>query len=159
MNNWFECKVKYEKQGDNGKYKKVTEPYIIDALSVTEAEGRIVDELAPYLGDEFFVSDINEAKYNEIFFCNEDSADKWYKCKVVFVALDEKKSVEKRTSTYMLVQASGLKDALDKLVQGMYGTMADYEIASISETMIIGVYRYSVKQNELVTESENEPFK
>lgn len=159
MGNWFECKVKYEKQGDNGKYKKVTEPYIIDALSVTEAEGRIVDELAPYLGDEFFVSDINAAKYCEIFFCNEDAADKWYKCKVIFVALDEKKGVEKRTSTYILVQASGLKDALDKLVQGMYGTMADYEIASISETMIMGVYRYSVKQNELVTVAENEPFK
>jgi len=119
MHTWFECKVRYEKMMENGLNKKVTEPYLVDALSFTEAEARIIEEMTPFMTGEFVVSDIKRAKYSELFPCEADSADKWFKCKVFFVTLDEKSGAEKKTSTMMLVQASDLANALDQLNKGM----------------------------------------
>ena len=89
IHTWFECKVRYEKMMENGISKKVTEPYVFDALSFTEAEARIIEEVSPYISGEFKVTDIKIAKYSEVFFSNEVSADIWFKCKVVFITLDE----------------------------------------------------------------------
>lgn len=145
MNSWFECKVRYEKMMENGMNKKVTEPYLVDALSFTEAEARIIEEMTPFMSGEFIVSDIKRAKYSELFPCEEDAADKWFKCKVFFVTLDEKSGAEKKTSTMMLVQAANLADSLTKLNKGMSGTMADYEIGAITETPIMDVYGFESK--------------
>ena len=106
LHNWFETKVRYSKMGENGTEKMVTEPFLFDALSFTEAEARIIEEITPYISGEFTVSDIKRAKYSEIFFSEEDAADRWFKCKVAFITLDEKSGAEKKTSTNMLVQAS-----------------------------------------------------
>mgnify|MGYP001186274440 CR=1 FL=1 len=143
MNNWFECKVRYERMAKNGVNKKVTEPYVFDALSFTEAEARIIEEVTPYITGEFTVTDIKRAKYSEIFFCDEESADRWFKCKVTFITLDEKSGAEKRSSTNMLVQAANLRDAIDELDKGMEGCLADYEISGVTETLIMDVYPYS----------------
>ncbi len=105
MHTWFECKIRYEKTMDNGMNKKVTEPYLVDALSFTEAEARIIEEMTPFISGEFTVSDIKRANYSELFPCEEDSADRWFKCKLVFITLDEKSGAEKKTSTQVLVQA------------------------------------------------------
>lgn len=154
MHNWFECKVRYEKMMENGVSKKVTEPYLFDALSFTEAEARIIEEITPYITGEFTVSDIKRANYSELFFSEEDAADHWFKCKIAFITLDEKSGAEKKTSTYMLVQASDLRDAIKKLDKGMEGSMADYQISAISETPIMDVYPYSAENDkpEVVTE-------
>ena len=141
MHNWFECKVKYDKMMENGMQKKVSEPYLIDALSFTEAEARIIKEITPYISGEFEVANIKKANYSEIFF--DDTADKWFKCKVNFITLDEKSGTEKRTASYMLVQAVDLPQALEHLLNGMKGTLADSEVASISETALIEVYKYT----------------
>lgn len=145
MHNWFECKVRYDKMMENGISKKVTEPYLFDALSFTEAESRIIEEITPFITGEFTVSDIKRANYSELFFSEEESADRWFKCKVAFITLDEKSGAEKKTSTYMLVQAANVKDALQKLDKGMEGTMADYQITAISETAIMDVYPYTAE--------------
>ena len=142
MHNFFECKIRYEKVAENGMNKKVTEPYLVDALSFTEAESRIIEEVTPYMTGEFVVSGVARANYSELFFCEDDEADKWYKCKLYFITLDEKTGIEKKEATNVLVQASDLKDAIKKLDEGMKGTMADYEIASVSETAIMDVYPY-----------------
>lgn len=125
MHNWFECKIKYDKTLENGLTKPVTEPYLVDALSFTEAEARIIEEMTPYLSGEFTVSDIKRAKYSELFFAEDTSADRWFKCKLTFITLDEKSGAEKKTSTNVLVQASDLRDAVKKLDEGMKGSMAD----------------------------------
>ena len=97
MHTWFECKIRYEKVMENGMNKKVTEPYLVDALSFTEAEARIIEEITPYISGEFTVSDIKRANYSELFPSEEDAADRWFKCKLFFITLDEKKrSREKR---------------------------------------------------------------
>lgn len=142
MRTWFEVKIRYEKMMDNGMNKKVTEPYLFDALSFTESEGKCIQEMTPFITGEFTVSDIKRANYSEIFFSEEDSADRWFKCKLMFITLDDKSGAEKKTATNVLVQAADLRDAVKKLDEGMKGTMADYQIASVAETAIMDVYPY-----------------
>nr|WP_320038074.1 DUF4494 domain-containing protein [uncultured Bacteroides sp.] len=141
MHTWFECKIRYEKVMENGMNKKVTEPYLVDALSFTEAEARIIEEISPFISGEFTVADIKRANYSELF--NDETGDRWFRCKLQFVTLDEKSGAEKKTSTNVLVQAGDLREAVKNLDEGMKGTMADYVIASVSETAIMDVYPYS----------------
>lgn len=140
MSQWFECKVKYDKMMENGANKKVNEPYLVDALSFTEAEARIIEEQTPFIAGEFSVSAVKRTKISEIFW--DDSADKWYMVKVAFISLDEKTAVEKRTISYILVAAKDFKNALENFLEGMKSSMADYEIVSITETPLMDVYRY-----------------
>ena len=134
MSTWFECKVKYDKMMENGMQKKVTEPYMVDALSFTEAEARIIKEMTPFISGDFSVANIKRANISELFF--DETGDKWFKCKVNFITLDEKSGAEKRTASYMLVQAQDLQKALENLLEGMKGTMADFEIAAINERLL-----------------------
>lgn len=107
MQNWFECKVSYEKMMENGLQKKVTEPYLVDALSFSEAEARIQEEIKPYISGEFTIADIKRAKLSELFF--NDDGDRFFKAKVCFITLDEKSGTEKKTAVQMLAQASSLR--------------------------------------------------
>lgn len=141
MYNWFECKVSYDKTLENGMQKKVTEPYLVDALSFTEAEARITEEIRPYISGEFTIADIKRAKYSEMFF--NENGDRFFKAKIYFITLDEKSGAEKKTAANMLAQANDLKEALAIVEKGMAGTMADYTIASLSETMIMDIFPYS----------------
>lgn len=142
MANWFECKIKYEKMMENGKQKKVTDSYLVDALSFTEAEARIIKEMKPFISVPFSVSNVGRKNYSEIFFTDDDDASYWYKCKVSFITIDEKTAVEKMNAVYILVQASDLLDAVSRLNDGMKGTLADYRLNAVSETNIMDVYKY-----------------
>ena len=146
IHNWFECSIRYEKTMENGMNKKVTEKYLVDSLSFTEAEARIIEEMTPFISGEFTVADIKRANYSELFPCDDEAADRWFKCKLVFITLDEKSGAEKKTTTQVLVQAVDLRDAVKKLDEGMKGTMADYQISSLSETAIIDVYFYAADE-------------
>ncbi|MCE5224976.1 MAG: DUF4494 domain-containing protein [Porphyromonadaceae bacterium] len=142
MHNWFECKVSYEKMMENGMQKKVTEPYLVDALSFTEAEARIIEEIQPYITGDFTVADIKRAKISELFF--NEAGDRFFRIKVYFITLDEKSGAEKKTAAMMLAQACTLKEAIAVLEEGMKNTMADYSIASVSETMLMDVFPFSL---------------
>ena len=136
--NWFECKVTYEKVMDNGMQKKVTEPYLVNAISFTEAEEKIIEKITPFICGEFSVKAVSKAKISEIFY-NEDG-DRFYKFKVGFITLDEKSGAEKKTYTKMLSQASTLKEAISVLEDGMKGIVSDYSIYSVTETSLIDIY-------------------
>ena len=142
MAEWFECKIKYERAMDNGVMKKFNEPYLVDALNFTEAERRIIEEIAPFMTGEFQVSDIKRARYAEIFETSDESADRWFKAKLTFVTLDEKSGKEKKSSHNVLVQCSDLRDAVKRLDEGMKGSMMDYVISSMTDTMLMGVFHY-----------------
>lgn len=144
MANWFECKVRYDKLQENGAAKKVTEPYLVDALSFTEAEARITEEQRPFISGEFSVSAVKRTKIAEIFW--HDDGDRWYLVKVAFITIDEKTAAEKRSISQILVQANGFKSAFENFLEGMKGTLADYEIASISETPLMDVYKMKVEE-------------
>lgn len=138
MANWFECKVHYDKMMENGLLKKVNEPYLVDALSFTEAESRIIEEQTPFISGDFSVSAVKRTKISEIF--RDDTADKWYLAKVAFITIDEKTAVEKRTVSQILVAGSDFKSAYDNFLEGMRGTMADFDLVSLSETPLMDVY-------------------
>lgn len=137
---WFETKISYEKTMDNGTQKRVKETYTIDALSFTEAERRITEEMSNCISGEFIVTDIKKANYKEVFFSDSAAADRWYKAKLQFITIDEKTETEKRSNVYYLVHAATLPEAVKNIETVMGGTMIDYVIASLSETTIMDVY-------------------
>ena len=140
MANWIETKVRYEKTLENGTKKMVSETYLVDALILSEAEARITEEIAPYMQGDFSVSAVKRTNIAEIFFSEDTSAEKYYKVKAAFISINEKTLAEKRSNMTYLVQAKNLVDALNSFQTGMKGTMADYEIVSVSETAIIDVF-------------------
>ena len=144
MNNWYECKVKYEKTLETGTQKKVTEAYLVDAMSFTEAENRIIEEMTPYIVGEFEVAAVKKARISELFI--DPEGDKWYRAKVMFITIDEKTGVEKKAASNMLVQASDFQRAVKNLEDGMKGTMSDWEINTISETLLMDVFGMQVKE-------------
>ena len=139
MAQWFECKIKIDKTTADGVIKTSTENYLVDALSFTEAEARITEEMQPYISGEFKVDSVKRVRVSEMFF--DETGDRWYKAKVNFVTLDEKKGVEKRTASYMYVEATEFAKALQNLMEGMKGTMSDFEVASITETTLLDVFK------------------
>lgn len=139
---WFECKIAYEKVMEDGLQKKVNENYVVDALSFTEAENRIMEEMSSYISGEFTIKDIKIAPYKEIFFSDEELADRWYKTKLEFITIDEKTDKEKRSAVNYLVQAGTLKGAVGNIESVMGTTMIDYVIASVAETKLMDVFEY-----------------
>lgn len=144
MSFWIETKIRYNKVMEDGALKSVTETNIVNALSFTEAEARIIEEVKPYISSEFTVSAVKKTNISEIFY--DERGDRWYKVKVLFITLDEKSGIEKQIANYMLVQASDFHNALENFMDGMKSTMADFKIASISETNIMDVFEEKLTQ-------------
>ena len=145
---WFECKVQYEKFMENGMQKKVTELYIVEALSFTEAESRIIEDMSVYINGEYEVKDIKKAKYKEIWFSDDTNADRFYQAKLQFITIDEKTGKEKHSNFVCLVQASTLNGAIKGIDEFMGGTMSDYASVEAKETKILDVIEYVVKNKE-----------
>ena len=141
MYNWFECKLRYDKMLDTGIQKTVTEPYLVDALSFTEAEARIIEEIKPYISGEFTICDIKRAKFSDTFF--NETGDRYFRAKLYYITLDEKSGSEKKTAVNMLIQATILKEAVEIIETEMKKTMIDYSIASVTETALMDVFPYS----------------
>ena len=142
---WFETKVQYGKVQEGGTQKKVTELYVVDALSFTEAESRIIENMTPYISDGYKIKNITPANYHEVFFSDSMEDDKWYKAKLAFITIDEKTEKEKRSIVHYLVQARST-DTAQKAINDIMGkTMIDYEVASISETKILDVFEHHEK--------------
>ncbi|SMC73043.1 DUF4494 domain-containing protein [Cellulophaga tyrosinoxydans] len=140
---WYECKVKYRKLDDaTGMQKVKTEPFLVDAISYTEAESRITEEMAAYLSDsdEIKITNIKVANYSEIH--PFENSDRWFKSKVSLIAFDEESGKERKTNMYLLVQANDVKEAYDNTVSVMKDTMGDYTIPSITESPIMDVFPY-----------------
>ena len=142
MNNFFECKIKYNKVLEDGKEKMVTEKYLVSAMSFTEAEANFIKEITPYISGEFFIDDISRADYSELFLSEDESADKYYDAKLAFITLDEKSGKEKKTNVNMLVRAADMRDAMNKLDEGMKGSMCGYQSVKLQETSLVDVFIY-----------------
>ena len=142
---WFECKIRYEKTMEDGMQKKVTEAYVVDALSFSEAEERIIEEMSSYISGEFTVTDIKKAPYGEVFFSDQELADRWYKAKLQFITIDEKTEKEKRSNVNYLVQAGSFNGAVKSIDEVMGSSMIEYVIASVTETALMDVYEHVAK--------------
>ena len=149
---WFEAKVRYDKTMEDGCLKKVTETYVVDALSFGEAEKRILEEMTSYVSGEVEVCALKIAPYKEIFFADSDMADRWYVAKLAFITIDEKTDKEKKTRVCYLVNAGNINAAVKNIEEQMAGTMIDYDTFNVSETQILDVFEYKPK-------GENKPEK
>ena len=143
MSQWIKTSVRFTKIMENGTAKRVTESYLVDALSFAEAEARILREVTAYVRGEFNVSAVKKLNVQEIFRnkVEYDCEQKWYKAKVAFITLDEKTNSEKRTTAVYMVQAPDFHNALENFIEGMKKeTMADFVIVGIEETSILDVF-------------------
>ena len=138
----FECGIRYEKTLENGMQKKVTELYIVDALSFTEAESRIIKEMSCYVSGEFDVVSEKITNYSQLVKSDNAQADKWYKVKINYIQTDERTEKEKKTATYLLVQAKDIDDARRMTNKYMEGTVVDWDCEAVSETKIMDVFLY-----------------
>ncbi len=145
---WFICKIRYEKTMEDGLQKKVTEQYVVDALSFTEAEARIMEQMSSYISGEFSIENIDPAPFGEIFFSDGETDDKWYKAKLVFITIDEKTDKEKRSIVNYLVQGGSFDQAKKHIEEVMGGTMIDYVIDTLKETKYMDVFEYVVTKKK-----------
>jgi len=138
MTNYFECRVSYDKTLESGAIKQVTESYLVEAMSFTEAEARITEEMQPYMSGEFSVSAVNRRKYEDVLL--DDDRDKLYHVKLMFITIDEKTAAEKRKPFYLLVQARDIADVLSQVEILMSDSVTNYDIVSVSESRILDVF-------------------
>lgn len=139
---WFECKVRYDQVQETGLLKKVTEQYVVEALSYTEAEAAIIKEMEPYVSGDLEITGIKPAAYRDVCFSEDSAADRWFKAKLTFITLDEKTEKEKRYPTFFLVQATSLDNAVQNIGIAMKGTWIDYDKSSVAETKILDVFEH-----------------
>ncbi len=139
MSQWFETKVKYDKTMlDTGAIKSVTEPYLVDALSFTEAEARITKEMEPFVSGDLTVTAVRKVRFEDVLY--HEGGDRWYKVKINMITIDEKTGAEKRSASFSLVQASEFKLALDYFLEAMKSVLFDFEIVNITEMAYIDVF-------------------
>src|SRR5690606_18423920 len=143
---WYECKVKYRKTHETGEQKVTTESYLLDAISYTEAEARINEEMAAYTSEEFLITNIKVANFSEVH--PYENSDRWFRSKVALIAYDEESGKERKTNMYLLVQANDVKEAYDNTITAMKGTMGDYTIPAIAESPIMDVFPYFSGEEE-----------
>lgn len=146
---WYECKVKYAKFDEaSGLRKLKTEPFLVDAVSYTEAEKRITEEMRPFLneGEGMLITNIKVANFAEVH--PFENADRWFKSKVALIAYDENSGKERKMNQYLLVQANDIKEAYENTQHVMRDTMGEYSIPAIAESPVVDVFPYFTGEEE-----------
>lgn len=146
MNRYFECGIRYEKTLENGMQKKVTEQYIVDALSFTEAEQRITKEMGCYINGDFEVVTEKITNYSEVIPSDNAEADRWYKVKINIVTIDERTDKEKKNAVYYLIQAKDIDDARRMTNKFMEGSVLDWDCEAVQETKVMDVFFYAADE-------------
>lgn len=140
MQTWFECKVKYVKISESGKEQNVTENFLLDAVSFTDAETRMIRQMQEMVRGEFTVTDIKKSKIAEVF--PYEDGEWWFKATINLVTIDEEAGREKKLRTYYLVLADDIKEALNRLDESLSYLVIPYVISSISVSTIVDVFPY-----------------
>lgn len=149
MKIWFTCKIKYQKELENGKLANINEVYLIDAVSYTEAEARIYQELGSVIRGEFEVKGITQSRIVDIF--HYDDNDVWYQCKVTYMVADENSGKEKKIVNMMLVTAANVKEAYDRIHESLSTMLVPFEVPEIKQSPIVEIFPY-------VAEEDREPI-
>lgn len=165
--NWYQVKARLERVQDDGNQKIVSENYLVQAFSFGMAEGAIQKEIAPFASGEFDIISVARKNYSEIItdkfgFSRIDgearrilgqndastNPNKWFKCKLNFITLDERSGKEKKTSQFFLVNANTAMTAHELVDEFMMSSVADYEVEQVDETKILEVFKVASKDNE-----------
>jgi len=145
MNTWFECKVKYQKISESGKESMVTENFLLDAVSFTDAETRMIRQLQQMVKGEFSVVDIKKSKIGEVF--PYDSGEWWFKATINLVTVDEEAGKEKKLRTWYLVMADDIKQAIERLDNSLSYLVIPYVISSLAVSTIVDVFPYEPSES------------
>lgn len=158
--NWFEAKVKYIKVNEDGREKKVTESYLLDAMSYTEAESRIMKEMEPVIKGDYYITGLKKSNITELVESEDENDDRWYKAKIAIIDADEVSGKEKSSSQYYLIAAANINKALENLEKSLSTFVVPYEIESIADTSFMDVFPYFSDDSEEIpanlTPLENE---
>lgn len=141
MNNWFTVKVKYTKQLENGAFKRVSEPYLLAAMTFTDAEARIYEELGAIIRGEFSVTNIARTDFHDIF--HYEDSDTWYKCKITYEGATEDSEKPKKVSQNFLITAHSVKEAYERMQESLSTLMVDFIIPSIIVSPIVDIFPYN----------------
>ncbi len=152
MKTWFICKVKYQKQEEDGGLKSVVEPYLVDAVSFTEAEARIHEELGSMIRGEFYVNNISKTNIIDVF--HYEDADIWHKCKITYT-VSEDSGKEKKITNYMLVTAHDLKQAYDRIFESLNNMLVSFRVVEINESPIVEIFPFVSDEDKEVKIPEN----
>ena len=153
MKIWFTCKIKYQKELENGKMTNIAEHYLIDAVSYTEAEARIYQELGSIIRGEFQVTAITQSRITDIF--HYDDSDVWYSCKVTYVVADENSGKEKKITNLMLVTASNVKEAYERIHESLSTILVPFEVPEVKMSPIVEIFPYIPEEDREQVISEN----
>lgn len=148
MNSWFTVKVKYTKQLEDGQLKRVTEPYLLDAVSFTDAEARIYEEMGQIIRGEFIVTNIAKTEFADIFQYEDEFV--WYKCKVSYLSVDADSGKEKRVTNQFLVSASNVKEAYERLQESLSDMMVSFDVPMIQVSPIVDIFPYDGEREVVV---------
>ena len=151
--NWFEAKVKYMKVNEDEREKKVNEAYLLDAMSYTEAESRIMHEMESVISGDYYISSLKKSNITELVPSEDENDDRWYKAKVNIIDADEVSGKEKSTGQYYLVAASNINKALENLEKSLASFVVPYEIASLTDTQFMDVFPYFSDEEEQIPEN------
>jgi len=146
--NWFEAKVKYVKVGEDGKERKVSESYLLDAMTYTEAESRIIKEMSGMIQGEYYINGLKKSNITELVESTDENDDRWYKAKIAIIDVDEISGKEKSSGQYYLIAASGFKKALENLERSLSTFVVPYEVISITDTNFMDVFPYFSDEGE-----------
>ena len=151
MNSWFKVKVKYTKQLESGSFKRVSEPYLLSAMTFTDAEARIYEELGSFIRGEFTVMGISREDIQDIF--QYDDADTWFKCKISYDNIDDEGDKKRTVTQNFLVSAKTVKDSYERIEESLETLMLDYQIISIIASPIVEIFPY--KEEEVALPGKN----
>lgn len=155
VSKYYEVKIQYQQMQEDGREKKVSEQYVVEALSFTEAENRIIEEMTPYISGEFDVVSEKIAAYFEIILSDKSDDDKWFISKVGFITLDKRTAKEKKQTFRYLVQAATSEIALDYTKEMLSHGMSDYSIESVQDTPTLDVFLYEEKKEAVENQEDN----
>ena len=152
--NWFEAKVKYVKVGEDGKEKKVSELYLLDAVSYTEAESRITEELRKMIKGNFNIVGLKKSNITELVESNDENDDKWFRSTVAIIDADQISGKEKKSNQYFLVAGSDINSALSNLQKSLSTYVVPFEIPSVKDTNFVDVFPYFSEEKQKKSDSE-----
>ena len=153
MATWFICKVKYQKQDEKGKVKNISEQYLVDALSFTEAEARIYEKLGSVISGEFHINNISKSNLTDVFYYED--ADVWYKCKMTYSLEEEGSGKEKKIVNYVLLTAANAKQAYDRVYESLNNMLVEFRVPDVTESPIIEVFPQDREDEEMQEAPDN----
>lgn len=145
MASWYLGKIRYQKEDEAGRLKTINETYLVDAVSYTESEARLYKQIVTDASD-FSVTAISRMRLADLFAYEE--GEQWFKAKVIYFSVDEKSGKEKKIVNYMLVNAEGIQQGLDRINESMRNFLIPYEVTDINLTPILDVFPYSADEDK-----------